>query len=314
MYKPYVDVLKEMTFPQANVVRDYSLTLSEEQGKYIQEFERLLEKDYNNMDAIVEQFLQEFKIGNMDKVTKAFSKNMIVAKKFLYDHGITISQLNGYRDKAVKMIRDGYKSKKDPKVVTTNVLNKVVVVAIKKSIKGAKFKEEETADPSILEKIVNSLALIVAIILIQGILTVIIGGPLSLILSPALLSQVALIIVATVVAPITEEYAKRLAIQEKYPWVFTGIFSVVEGLGYVMILIQAGAKIPAVIIIRLASIMLHFTTTYIQKTLSDKVKAEELDEKWDIIGYYVAVGVHATWNSLALIYNQKISTLAGISV
>lgn len=123
------------------------------------------------------------------------------------------------------------------------------------------------------------------------------------------------VILCLVVAPIIEESAKRFAVVEKYPWVYTGIFAGLEMLQYVIGIVASGGIFAAALIIRISALMMHFATTYIQKYFREKGETERskgIENNLEMIGYFLAIGVHFTWNLVGLIFNKQISTFAGL--
>ena len=120
--------------------------------------------------------------------------------------------------------------------------------------------------------------------------------------------EIAMAIGAIVVGPLTEEAIKNYFIQEGMPWMGTGIVFGLELLHYVLRFIYSGMKIGKFVLIRLASLLLHFTTTFVQKKIIESADEDDPDQQlkraW--IAYAVGVGIHALWNTMGLVYNEKL--------
>jgi hypothetical protein len=273
-------------------------------------FKSELLKLENNTDIVTEEILQEFIISlKPEKINNALLKNLKAMKMFLKDHGISTGQLKSYSKQAAKIVEDGYKAKKDPKVISSQIVNRVFNKAVKKAIKGAKYTKEEKEDPPLSKKISKAIVVYVILVIGQGMLMSLVAGTvLSFGLSPSII----LVITFIVIAPLTEEFAKRLAIKEKYPWVFTGVFAGIEAIKYIVQMIQLGGSAPAVLITRAIVFMMHFATTFVQKYLMDKVGEGELSEKWGIISFVIAVSLHAIWNGMGLMFAIEINDAIGL--
>ena len=108
------------------------------------------------------------------------------------------------------------------------------------------------------------------------------------------------ILTITIVAPVTEENAKMIAIKGGFIKEFTIVFNLFEFSGYVL----RGAPIIG----RLAAVGLHLTTTTIQflmrnTEILDKLNIEEQNNrlKAQMTGHMIGVLIHALWNTTAII-------------
>ena len=89
------------------------------------------------------------------------------------------------------------------------------------------------------------------------------------------------------------------------PWLGTAIFAGFEGIQYVAMMVMGGMTVVKAVLLRLLPIMLHFSTTAIQKKIQETGKPGEEDKKL-LIGYAAGVGVHALWNIMAVMTAGKI--------
>jgi hypothetical protein len=243
----------------------------------------LTENEIKMLDESISSIISNF---NLTKISSAFSRNMIVVKKYLKDHGVDTSYIVSEGKKIGGMVREGYDSKKDPQDV-----GKSIVYSIGKNV-ISKISKEIRRKTGISEAVVKSVLIFVAIFLLQVVIMTAIG---SLAVSPL----TTMFIMCTVIAPITEEYGKRIAVESDYPFIYTGIFAGIEFLLYVIQGVQMGIALPIVVLQRLAAVMMHFATTLIQKKHHDD--SVVMGEEEHIKGYYVAVGVHALWNLVAFV-------------
>jgi hypothetical protein len=58
-------------------------------------------------------------------------------------------------------------------------------------------------------------------------------------------------------------------------------------------------------IVRLSSLLLHFTTTFIQKKIIEK--GEENKKDYLFTAWIAGVAVHSMWNILAAVYQENIA-------
>lgn len=96
-----------------------------------------------------------------------------------------------------------------------------------------------------------------------------------------------ILITSVIIAPLAEEYGKRISIINKYPWLYTFIFSMCEFVSYV----HMYSECQGIVFVRSIVVMFHFTTTFIQKELYSSGKPTK--------GYWISVVVHATHNLVA---------------
>jgi hypothetical protein len=228
--------------------------------------------NYNNYLTPEDPLLLEIKLPsinsiNLNDVYKKSKHNLKIAKKVLKDYNLKIN----FKSLAEKIKKD-YNSSGDPKIVARRLVSTI------NNEVGQQIKEK-----SLPEKIGMSLLLVALLIAINTFVAIFftgIGGP-----------QFGLFIGAVFCAPLIEEYAKRIAVLEKYPWLYTGIFAGIEFLLY--------AASGAAIIPRLLVVLMHFMTTLLQKTFHT-VGLELNNEYIGKLGFFLAVMLHALNNLIAV--------------
>ena len=101
-----------------------------------------------------------------------------------------------------------------------------------------------------------------------------------------------MLMLSCIVAPIIEESAKRYALLNNYPFLYTGIFAGIEALIY----IQGGAPVFS----RIIAFIFHLVTVNIQKKFHDQSISLK-NEKFSKFGYYTAIVYHSLWNFFAVL-------------
>jgi len=180
-----------------------------------------------------------------------------------------------------------------------------------KKVTSVTLKEiKKNLDPSIVGKKASiALALIVGVIIVQSLLVAVITS----IITKSMLrkssskdeldiiqeaANIAMVVGATVIAPIFEELMKKYAIDKKVPWLTTTIFNMYEFITYRMLIKSVGGKELKTIALRGSTVLMHYLTTYVQKRFVEKDKPKT--------GYAIAVTIHAAWNIAAVLLNDKI--------
>lgn len=101
-----------------------------------------------------------------------------------------------------------------------------------------------------------------------------------------------MIILAVLIAPITEEVSKYISIKRNHSGAFFIIFNAFEITTYVSQMLMLGVSAPVAIAVRLVAAFMHFFTTSIQR--------HYIDKKQDKIGVYLAIFIHGLWNLMAV--------------
>lgn len=122
-----------------------------------------------------------------------------------------------------------------------------------------------------------------------------------------------IIISVTIASPIIEELEKQISIRKNCIAEFTIIFNTFEFSSYVTQMTpQAG--LANAIKLRLLPVAMHLATTIIQfltnnKNIQKKLgidKDEDKQEKITLIGHIIGTIIHCAWNSISVIFNDKI--------
>ncbi len=192
------------------------------------------------------------------------------------------SVVGKYKSKVMKLHKQGINPEK-----AGLELSKEIGRDIKKIILKTKddFLELGTG-----KKIAIALGMFVVLIFLN---TLILAVIFSIIREPKVVTYISCVIVA----PLTEELLKQYFIQKGMPWVGTGVIFGIEAVIYVAKMMMIGMNIPKAIIMRIAGLLMHFTTTAIQKTFYEEDEA--------LAGWIIAVFIHASWNAIAISYNDE---------
>lgn len=106
---------------------------------------------------------------------------------------------------------------------------------------------------------------------------------------------------AITIAPVFEEYGKRMALIRGFPWFYTSVFAGIEAWMYFVTLSDQGISLEVIILSRTLAIMMHFGTMWIQIKFKNMYDAKgRMGTNWDKLGYYNAVCTHALWNAVCV--------------
>lgn len=272
---------------------------------YFQESSIEIINEYYNRDIQkIEDLLEEgFNQNKIDKLKDSYDKNIKIVKKILLDNGIDVSRIQNQGLLLGKTVKNDIKNREKPEVIQNKLIKGAAKIIKKEAISAKKSFEEK----SLSEKITRSLIIFVIVLFLNTLF----GG----IFLSFLGEQVGMAVLVVVIAPLVEESAKRLSIIHDYPWIYTGIFAGLELLQYVISLISAGGLLVPVLIVRLVALLMHFSTTFIQKYFKEKGEEKNkqgMENNLEMIGYFLAIGIHVTWNIIGLIMNKKIGAWIGI--
>lgn len=168
---------------------------------------------------------------------------------------------------------------------------------VAKSVKGFMYKQAVAAKQQVgeletTEKVVVSFLSFFVIIFISGLLA---GLMMPVITNPLLLMQVTTV----VIAPLVEEASKTFFIQAGMPWLGTGVVYGLEAVMYVVQMLMGGVSVAKALISRAVALMMHFSTTYIQKKIIDTSDADESQALF--LAWSAGVAIHAAWNLMAVL-------------
>jgi tryptophan-rich sensory protein len=272
---------------------------------YFQESSIEIINEYYNRDIQkIEDLLEEgFNQNKIDKLKDSYDKNIKIVKKILLDNGIDVSRIQNQGLLLGKTVKNDIKNREKPEVIQNKLIKGAAKIIKKEAISAKKSFEEK----SLSEKITRSLIIFVIVLFLNTLFGGIFIGFLG--------EQVGMAVLVVVIAPLVEESAKRLSIIHDHPWIYTGIFAGLELLQYVISLISAGGLLVPVLIVRLIALLMHFSTTFIQKYFKEKGEEKNkqgMENNLEMIGYFLAIGIHVTWNIIGLIMNKKIGAWIGI--
>lgn len=106
--------------------------------------------------------------------------------------------------------------------------------------------------------------------------------------------------IVIILAPILEEISKYISIKVNSTYEFFIIFNVIEFSMYTIAYMNAGMPFLLIAFIRLLTVGLHLTTTLIQSKFIKKSE-ESNDKKYEKIGLFIGILVHALWNLNAVV-------------
>lgn len=240
------------------------------------------------------------KSNTIDKLKKSYRVNIKLVKDYLLKQGVDVARIKKESVKVAHSVKQDFEKQKSPQIVQEKLfkgINTIVVSEIA-SIKSS-FVEK-----TIGEKISASIIMFLIVLCINTIF---------LILLSSIFGSLAYIIVVIIIAPIIEETAKRWAISQNHPWVYTGVFAGLELLQYVFSFLLSGANLIPTLIIRISALIMHFSTTAIQKYFYDKdVEENNLSKDYTKVGYILAIFIHVTWNLIGTVFDKELSAFVGI--
>lgn len=278
--------------------------ITKEYLDYIQHVEPITEE-------LLESVFSQAKNANVDKVQKAYEANIKTARRFLKDHGINVAYIEGQAKKAATVAKRQYSRNMPADKVALQIVNTIGKQTLNKVLKGRKAVDAppvDTPEDTTGTKIIKSIGLFCIVLFANTFLTMLAGAFLGIggfninMIGP---------IVAIVIAPLVEEYSKKISIEGKYQWIYTGIFSGIEALMYIVRMVAAGGSFPGALIIRLVAVGMHFGTTAIQ-THYQKKAIETGDKSKALTGYMIAVGVHSVYNFVGVLLNETITDMIGL--
>lgn len=258
--------------------------------------------EFENIDYLQEGVFDNIKgkiISNLDKLNSNTKSNIKTMEGTLKKYGLNVAEMK--RDINKKFLK--YKNDKDLKRIQNKESLKKTMGDIRAYYKTK--IEEIKEEKELSEKILMSLRILMQVLILSISISIIIGTILSY-MTAAILSQSIGVLVGeffsgVIVAPLVEELGKKVAINLKIPWLYTGIFSAVEFFMYVVWMLFMGMSLPLIVLKRSFAVLLHFSTTYIQKKISESDDINMNNKEKQKLGYRVAVGVHALFNAVAMI-------------
>jgi hypothetical protein len=206
----------------------------------------------------------EFLDNIKDKVIEKYKSNLANIKKQLVEAGVEINLI----EKIVK----------PHALAAAKELQKGNVENV-----GSHFQQilAELKETPIINQLAKSL-LILIIVLAIGQFVI---ATLTALAVPA---AMIFLFITIFVAPLTEEAGKYFSIKQKSTGVYFFVFNVYEFTMYVSKLLGLGMALPAIILMRLMAVLMHYATTSIQWGAAKEGKSGQ--------GYLLAILLHGFWN------------------
>lgn len=248
----------------------------------------------------------------LKRVVEAHKKNMSTIEKYLKKEGIDVDKIKRLGEKAGKIIgqqiADGYKKStqlnRKPKEVSKQFVEKTTPIL-----------KQVAEELTLADKISTAAVLFILILFINSTLmfvSIVLTSLIIPIAGPVVASFIHMIIIACIVAPLTEEYGKKIAVEKNFPWFYTSIFSGLEFLLYLLTWFSAPSTsvlksltLLQMVFLRLPAIAMHFFTAFIQKYMKERgeEKSKHIidQEESSKIGYWLAVACHSAFNLTAVI-------------
>ena len=281
------EVLEELT----GILSDFDYTqvvLTESQTSMIQsiftdKFSKLLPTMMNNFEQIPELLLGKgsdvynYLMDSTEKLKKRLAPKVASDRARLIQASKTKGVINEDTEQANKLL-------------SHNISNyfKEAISEMNIAIKDVKSKK----NTNFTDAIVSFLLVFIANTFAAAVITSILFGLLGMPILTA--SGVGMLLVAFMVAPLTEEYAKKNAIENDYASEYILTFNVGEYLLYVS---QFKFKI-GIILLRMLPFLMHFTTMSILKGNFNKSSKYSVgtNRKVDDEDFSNAIKVHAGYN------------------
>jgi len=231
----------------------------------------------------LEEDIKSFKItkSQIDNAILKYKNRMKEIELKLKEHRIDVQYLKREAEDAAKIIKAGFKSRKDPKLLATKLIDKTKVV----------FKKIAD-DIGIPGKIGLSLIMFMILFYVNTFVhsaALVLGGPL-----------IGFLFTVLICGPLVEELAKRISVKMGFPFLYTTIFAGLEALYYIVMLGMNGVPLVPVIVSRTLAFIMHMITTSVQVGF-EKQAEETKDKYYSAIGYIAAVLIHFFWNLAAVI-------------
>lgn len=270
---------------------------------YLSEQQQHINELFNRDSIRLEIIKESFTADKLDSIKKSFEKNIEIIPKFLLKYGINVNRVKEESKKLSEEVKRDLKEKKDPKIIQDKITHSCFQI-VKTEFNSAK---ETFYEMSLSDKIILSLMIFTIVLVLNTVILVLFSsffGP-----------ELGMMVLSLILGPVIEESAKRYAIKENYPWVYTGIFAGLELLDYVIKIVFAGGLLIPALIVRISTLMMHFATTAVQKYFHDKDELEgNQDSTSTNIGYILAIFIHVTWNIVGTIFNKQIGAFVGLKV
>lgn len=247
----------------------------------------------SRMGVLTEEQLLEFVIT--DKIVNSVKDKLNMIENILKKAKINTIELKSDANEYAKKLKKDFDAGKSPEEISKDVVNHSAKVLSAK----LRASKDKILEMSTTKKVLIAFLIFLAIFyintLIANLIFLVISNP-----------QVSALILSTIVAPMVEEAAKNYFIGKGMPWVGTGVVFGLEFLHYLTRVTVGGVSaILKFAIVRSITILMHFSTTYVQKKIIEK--GEEKGEDARFKAWVVGVGIHSLYNLIAVLLNTKIT-------
>jgi hypothetical protein len=243
---------------------------------------------------------------NLEKATEFVKGKQKHIEKTLKEYGVSVDKLKSAGSVIGKKLKGYHEKGMKPQEASKMIVKDMVTAGTGAMMKVKKKFDLAAAAAEGAKKVLISLLFYVMIVLASSIIATILQMTgVFAIFGPAM----SIMIMVIVVAPMVEEGAKNYFIQKGMPWIGTGVVFGIEAIQYIVSLMAVGMSLPSAIILRASSLLMHFSTTMIQKYIMSKATTPEEEQAAAWAGWVAGVMIHSTWNTLAIVYNGEIMKL-----
>jgi len=230
-------------------------------------------------------------IISLDKIKNITSKVLPKLLKVLKKFGVNLSPIKNTSKSITKILKNNFEKKSNPED-TAKAIQKAIIFNAKKSFKNIPIEEK------------------IALSLIGGLIMVYI----AVILNTAFLDLFILLgiegadtISGCIIAPLVEEAAKALMIHglPEAALGSTAVFAGIEALDYLIKGASLGVNLPKLILLKGIGVIYHIITAVVQKYF--KGKDTDNSHTFTIIGFCIAVMMHAAFNITVTVFNNGLT-------
>lgn len=263
-------------------------------------------KILNENEIILQEGLLSSLPSKIHKLISNYKLNMVLFEHHLNKYHINTKEIK--KDSKVLANSVQRMMKKNDKVEKiSNFIKDATINVVSKNLKQIKSDLEVSYKTGGLKAILSSIAIIICVVYINSIFAIIAIGFFG--------QQIGSILTCVICAPLIEEYAKRMSVTSNFPYIYTTIFATTELMQYTSGMISMGFNPVKSFILRLLSLMMHYSTTYVQNyyhkksIISQDNNKTEYEKDESLKGYFMGVAIHSTWNVLTVIFNSSLINL-----
>jgi hypothetical protein len=249
------------------------------------------------MSTIVNEYLNLLQLSeneiiiesiNVHKILDWTKEKLHFIETELRKYHIDVNGLKNFGKILAKKFNELYEKGKSPEEAS-NILKSLIVNKVKDELK-------KVSRMGVAKGILVSIAVFILLIIVNTQMFVMC----TLILGP----YIGLAITAIIIGPITEETVKKYFIEQKRPYLGTGIVFGLEFLNYVVGMLLTGKiSLISAILTRIPAYIMHFLSTYIQKKIGETGDSQfpsDIEHRKKI-AWATAVIFHSLFNTVAVI-------------